>query len=231
MYNKKIKKTLYVLNIDNYSPAITDLTYPVLQTYAERIGADFFEITTRKFPNMPPVYEKMQIYELAQEHNNDWNIYVDSDVLIHPECPDFTTLVPKDTVMHHGADYANVRWDYDRYFLRDGRNIGSCNWLTVASDLCIELWKPLDDITYEEALSRIHPTIHELSTIIKPSHLIDDFTLSRNIAKYGLKFQKVKDILVALGMGNAEFFYHEYLTTNDVKIINIREILKKWRIG
>lgn len=228
MWQKNIKKTVFTLNVDNYAPEITRLTYPLIRYYANKIGADFHIINTRKFPDMPPVYEKLQIYELAQEMGNDWNIYIDSDALIHPETPDFTAHLSKDTVMHQDHDMASVRWKYDRFFLRDGRNIGSCNWFAVASDWCIDLWKPLDDLTFEECLGMINPTPNERNGGIEPGHLIDDFTLSRNIAKYGLKYISVQDMLKKLGIPGAGFFEHKYAITNEAKVASIQDTLVQW---
>jgi hypothetical protein len=161
---------------------------------------------------------------------NDWNIYVDSDALVHPEAIDFTELLPKDTVAHNGQDMANVRWTYDRFFRRDGRHIGSCNWLTFGSDWCVELWKPLDDLTLAEAVRMIRPTVNEAQTVVTADHLIDDFTLSRNIAKYGLKFTSVQKLLVDHGLEGAEFFWHVYTLPADEKVDAMKKVLKNWRL-
>lgn len=231
MWQRSERKTLYTLNLGGtYAPEITELTYPLLRHYARRIGADFHIITERKFPDWPPVYEKLQIYELAQEHENDWSIYVDGDALIHPETIDFTQHLPRDTVAHVGIDMASVRWKYDRFFMRDGRNIGSCNWFAIASDWCIELWKPLDDLTPAEAIAQIQPTVGELTSIITPEHLIDDYTLSRNIAKFGLKFQKLQDLVKDLGLPDANFFHHLYTISSAEKVEKLKEVLTTWKI-
>jgi hypothetical protein len=228
MWQKKLKKTIFVLNVDNYAPEITELTYPLIKKYADKIGADFYEIKERKFPGFPPVYEKLQIYELAQKMGNDWNIYVDSDALIHPDTMDITNHLPKDTVMHNGVDLASNRWRYDRYFMRDGRNIGSCNWFTIASDWCIELWKPLDDLTKEEAVANINPIVNELKTVITADHLIDDYVLSRNIAKYGLKFTTFIELLKSLGQPESNYLWHQYTMPTEEKVIHMKEVLKNW---
>lgn len=230
MWEKKLKKTVFTLNVDNYAPQITALTYPLMKAYADKIGADFFIIKDRKYPGWPPVYEKFQIYDLAQEMQNDWNIYVDSDALIHPDFLDITNHLPKNTVAHNGVDPAGHRWRYDRFFQRDGRHIGSCNWFTVGSDWCIELWKPLDDMTFEEAQKNIYPTVNELNTVIEPGHLIDDYVVSRNIAKYGFKFTTFKDILCGLGYQNPGFLWHLYTITIDQKVIEMEKILKLWNL-
>src|SRR5512141_1373958 len=120
MWQKPEKKTVFTLNVDGYAPEITALTYPFIMAWARRIGASFHVIDERRFPEWPVVYEKLQVYALAQQMANDWNIFIDSDALVHPDAPDFTRLLSKDTVAHYGADMAAIRWTYDRFFQRDG---------------------------------------------------------------------------------------------------------------
>jgi hypothetical protein len=225
----KIRKTVFTLNVDNYAPGICELTYPYLKGYAAKIGAEFVVISERRFPDFPPVYEKLQIYELGREMGNDWNIYIDSDALVHPETPDYTTQIGKDMVLHNGFDFASIRWSYDQYFLRDGRNIGSCNWLALASDWCLDLWHPLD-IPLAEALEAIHPIPSELAAGLERSHLIDDYTLSRNIAKYGLHFDSILNMNRKTGPEGANFFWHQYTIGIDEKIIELKKIIKQWGI-
>lgn len=230
MWDRKAKKTLFTLNVDDYEPRITELTYPFLKRYAARIGADFHVISERKFPDWPVTYEKLQIYQLAQEQGNDWNVYIDSDTLVHPECIDFTEVLPRNTIAHNANDMAAVRWDYDRFFRRDGRNIGSCNWFAIASDWCIELWRPVEDLTVEEAVARIHPTVNESTTVVTPRHLIDDFVLSRNIAQYGLKSTTLKQLLVEVGLPQACFFWHAYTIPTSEKIDMLHKVIASWKL-
>lgn len=226
-----MKKALYTLNINNYAPEICALTMPLINGYANKIGAKHIEITERRFNGWPVVYEKLQIYKLAKENGADWHIYIDSDALVHPETLDWTCFLPRDTVAHNGSDMANVRWRYDDYFLRDGRNIGSCNWMTIASSWCIDLWRPLDDLTLAQALDQIHPTVKELGTVIDREHLIDDFTLSRNIARYGLKFKTLAQIEKDLGFTDSEFYWHQYTVSTDEKVRQMKEVLARWKVG
>ena len=225
-----IKKTLYTLNIGDYAPEIRALTFPLLRGWADKIGADFHVIEERKFPDWPIVYEKLQIYELGQ--GNDWNIFADADTLVHPEMFDVTEHIGKDTVCHNGSDMANIRWKYDGYFRRDGRNIGSCNWFTVASDWCLDLWRPLEDLTFQEALGNIRPTVGETTSgFCSKEHLIDDYTLSRNIARFGLKFQTVSDLCGKFGFRGpygqptTPFLYHKYTISNRQKVEEMLLIL------
>lgn len=225
-----MKKIIFTLNIDNYAPEILEITRPTLEYYANKIGAEIYDIKERKYPEYPVTYEKLQIYELAKKLKADWIIYIDSDALIHPETIDFTNFLSRDTVMHNGFDMANIRWKYDDIFLRDGRNIGSCNWFTIASSWCIDLWTPLD-ITLEEALNNIFPTPTETNTVVDRKHLIDDYALSRNIAKFGLKFTTSTEIYEKLKLEGSIFLYHEYLISIDEKVKRLKEIKNNWIIN
>jgi hypothetical protein len=230
MWQKKIKKTLFTLAIGDYEPKICEMTFPLLKAYANKIGADFHVIKERKFPDWNIRYEKLQIYQLAQEMENDWNIYIDADALIHPEMVDVTNLLTKDTVAHMGNDYQAVRYRPDRFMLRDGRNISSCNWFTVASDLCIELWEPQTDITQADVTASCFPTVDEANTVFTPDKLVDDFVLSRNIAKYGLKFTTITKRLKDIGLGESWFAWHAYTISAEQKFLEMKNILKMWRL-
>jgi hypothetical protein len=230
MWQKKIKKTLFTLAIGNYEPEICSITFPLLKRYANKIGADFYPITERKFLDWNIRYEKLQIYQLAQDMENDWNIYIDADALIHPEMVDVTELIPKDTVAHMGNDYRPVRYKSDRFFLRDGRNISCCNWFTVASDRCIELWEPQTDITQEDASASCFPTVDEANTVFTPDKLVDDYVLSRNVAKYGLKFTTFTKRFKDIGMGDSWFAWHAYTIPPEQKLLEMKNIVKMWRL-
>jgi hypothetical protein len=249
-WQKHIQKTVYTLNVSpdekgTYNPEICELTYPLIQAYADKIGARFEVITERKFPEFPAVYEKLQIFEKGKggyavdndgEHvivpPNDWNIFIDSDALVSPEFFDITQHLSKDTVCHNGKDMATVRWKYDQYFMRDGRHFGSCNWFTVGSDWCLDLWHPLEDLTLEQALKNIYITIAEHNSgQFKDNHLIDDYTLSRNIARYGLKTTTVTDICERIGWrgqdgkGFNPFLYHLYAISREEKVQRLLAVL------
>lgn len=221
------RKTIYLLNIGDYAPALTALTYPTIHAYADKIEAEVFVISERRFSDWPVTYEKLQIHDLAKERGDDWALYIDSDTLVHRDLPDVTEVLPKSVVAHNAADFAPIRWRYDDYFRRDGRHIGSANWFAVASSWCLDLWRPLDDLTPEQAIANISLTNPE-TKLMKPEHLIDDYALSRNIARFGLKATTLNDIWAAAGVSGSEFFYHQYLIDIDTKIEQVKETLEKW---
>lgn len=230
MWEKKVKKTIYTLAIDNWRPEITSITFPLFKHFAKKIGADFHVITKRRFLDWPVTFEKYQVYYLAQEHENDWNLFIDADALVHPEMPDFFQWYTKDTCGHNGSDPLGIRYRYDRFFFRDGRGISSCNWFTFASDWCIDIWHPCDDLTPEEAIARCTPTVEEEQTVCHAEHLIDDFLCSRNIAKYGLKFRTLMQTFKDNGWENPGFLWHQYTLTPEEKYKRMQEVLRAWRL-
>jgi len=225
-----MKKTIFTLSIDNYAPEITEITFPLMKQYADKIGADFYIIQDRKFPDLPSACEKLQIYILGQEMKNDWNIFIDADALISPIMPDITNHIHKDTVAFNKFDWADIRWRYDNYFLKDGRNLGVGNWFATASDWCIDLWHPLDDMSKEEAVSNIFPVPGELEWGMAKEHLLDDYIVSRNIAKYSFKTKRLMDIYKEIGFDEGLFVYHGYGVPNQDKIRNMEKILKMWQV-
>jgi hypothetical protein len=221
------KKVLFTVVVDNYAPALTELTFPWLRHYASKIGADFHIISDRKSPHLPPAMEKLQIYDLGKD--NDWNVYIDADALINPDLMDVTSLLHKDTVLFTGKDMAAMRFRPTGYEKRDGRYIGACNWFCAASDWCIDLWYPLD-LTREEAINNIFPVCSEkMSGIIDPAHLMDDYTLSRNIARFGLKHLTIEqDLKPKFNRPYDNYYWHQYTMPIETKVQKMLEILVLW---
>lgn len=225
-----LRKIIWLLNVDNYAPEIVEITYPLFQRYARKIGADIVCIKERVFLDWPTPCEKLQIYNLAREAGADWNIYFDIDAAIHPDVVDFTMHVPKDTVMGFWADVSDARFQVDNYFRRDGRHIGGGNWLMMASDWCLDLWHPLDDMSWQEAVQRIFPTVHESTRGVTAEHLLDDYITSRNIARFGLKFTTVRNVYKAHGRDHLPQMWHQYTIPVAEKITRLRELVKAWEV-
>lgn len=224
---KKAKKTVYTLIVDNYAPNLTAITLPFMQRYAEKIGADFHIISDRKFPDAPVVYEKFQIYELGKEHGNDWNIFFDADTLIHPDFWDVTSCIGKDMTVSHGTDFVPHRFAPNGYHMRDGRMIGKGNWLAIFSDWCLDYYRPLD-IPLEDAIKDIYPTVDEARFGITPCHLIDDYTVSQNIARFGLKHIIIPEMQATnLQQG---LLAHQYLMGIDQKEVYFHKMLQQWGV-
>lgn len=224
----KIKKTVYTLAVNNYAPEITEITFPYMKAYADKIGAEFFVITERKMPELPCACEKLQIYDLGREHKNDWNIFFDADTLIHPNFYDVTSVLSKDMTCANGTDFVPQRFKMDEYFLRDGRMIGKGNWMAVASDWCLDYWHPLDDISVEEALGNIYPIHKEVEFGCDAKHLLDDYIVSRNIARFGLKHMIIPELE---GDKPLNCLYHTYLMHDEQKVVDLQRVIKSWKVA
>jgi hypothetical protein len=225
----KVKKVVFTLNVDNYLPDLTEITLPYLKGWADKIEADFHVISERKFPDMPVTYEKFQIWDLAHGEfaDRDWFIYLDLDALIHPDCADFTAALPKDTTCSHGTDFTPNRFRPDKYFLRDGRFFGKGNWCAIFSDWCLDYYHPLDDITLAEAVSNIFPTQDERNFGITAEHLIDDWLVSRNISRYGLKHGIIPKLMEHYNRAEGHLMHH-YLFPPRWKCLWLLEALRVW---
>lgn len=242
-----MKKTLYTLNVNGYAPEITELTFPLMKHYAAKIDAEFVVIKDRKYPEMPITFEKFQVGELAQIRGDEWSIFFDADTLIDPEMFSVTNHLPRNTVAHNGKDFNGIRWKWDKYMHRDGRGIGSCTWCVIASDWTVgDLWhNPLgcngDDTSIQqevlaEILSNIHITVGEHNSgNCKTEHLIDDYLLSRNIARFGLAFKTVSEVCWDLGVradGDrrvSPWLWHLYNIPNDLKVKRMLAVMSTER--
>lgn len=219
-------KAVWTLNINNYAPEITETTYPYIKFWAKKIGADFRVIDSVQYPTAPATYEKLQLFTLGEQY--DWNIYIDSDALVHPDLFDPTNHIHPDTVMQYGSDLVGTRFKSDKYFRRDTRFISSCNWFTMASRDCLDLWHPLEDMSIQEALDEITPQLKESDTC-SDGHLIDDYILSRNIARYGLRYRTFLDLMKYLKC-DAQLLFHSHLLTRAEKAYVLPRVMEeRWK--
>jgi hypothetical protein len=216
-----MKKLLVTLDI-NYTKEITDITYPYMQSYANKIDANFKIITERKFPDHPVNIEKFQLYELSK--NYDWTIFIDADAIIHPNCPDVTEVYDKDVVIFNSYDLYPLRFKPNNYTRRDKRNIGAATWFNVFSNWSRHLWKPYGNP--KEYVNQIYLIHKEINFGYSPEHILDDYLVSRNIAKYGLKVKTVLHNMFSSYPqdGYPLFFIHQYSITQKEKI----KYLKNW---
>ena len=188
-----MRKLIHVVNINDFFPELFALTYPTIRSYAERNGYMINMITERKFPDYPINYEKMQVYEDGKDAVV--NILCDADMLIHPEFPEVTKFLKRDSIAFN--DNYNISWKYHvdriRYFMRDGRDVGIATNFVVSSDWTHDVWEPLSlsqkDI---EDLAKKENTESENDPSQRGwGHYADEFALSYNMAKYGLKYTGV----------------------------------------
>jgi hypothetical protein len=169
------KKCVHIVRKLNSSDEICAITVPLIEGYARRIGADVNMIgSSRVFPEYPPTYERMQIYSSGRHYN--WNICVDTDMLLGPLLVDTTKKVTRDAfglIMCYSASQSFPVTH--RFFSRDKRDLVPVEALVVTSDWTHDLWEPLSG----DARANL--------AAIQNEQQIAEYALAYNMAKYGLK--------------------------------------------
>lgn len=172
------KCCVHVLDIGNYFPELKELTLLTIERFCEKINASLNIIKERKFHDWPMLTEKLQIYEDGFHY--DQNILLDLDILIHPDCYDpFENNIPETYCSFKDNYYANTQLNTnDLYFKRDGRNIGISGCAVFTTKYTHDLWEFPEDLTKEVLLDNI----------LQERKIVDEYIMSRNFAKYGLKY-------------------------------------------
>jgi len=195
-----MKKIIHCVYINDYFPELWALTLPTIKEYAHRTNSELNIITERKFSQWHINYEKMQVYEDGK--HADCNFLIDCDVLIHPQFPDFSTGI---TFPHHIAFndnyHASTKFDIkdNIYFQRDGRDVGIASNAVISFKSTHDVWEPL----------YISPEEGKRITTVREGD-IDEYALSHNMAKYGLKYTGItwedwqRNFFVHIGCGDKE---------------------------
>ena len=91
-------------------------SHPIFEAYAERHGMVFVPITERRIrmnprplrPRLGLYLEKLQLADLLLDY--DRIVYVDADVLIHPEAPSLLDIVPEERFGCVREDIGPLAW-------------------------------------------------------------------------------------------------------------------------
>lgn len=168
---------IHFITIPDSTALYQEVSLASVKQYAKRIGATLNLITERKFPDYPVNYEMMQIAEAGKPY--DWNLYLRAGVLLGEQLVDVTTICEPNSVATcflYQASY-NFITKPNIYFERDERDLGIGDTVVLAHKIAHEIWQPLPG------------SCKEYQPLIKandPSQLTA-YTLSLNMAKYGLK--------------------------------------------
>jgi hypothetical protein len=168
---------IHLLNIGNFFPELTELTYPTIELFAKKIKAKINIITKRIFSDHNCLAEKLQVYEEGKSY--DYNIFLDLDLLIHPLCYNpFQINIPPYTVAFKDSFDLNKQFLMGDIAENDGRNVGVSSCCVFTSRETHHLWKPIEDINIDEISKKIIPKRKN----------VDEYTLSYNLAKNNMKY-------------------------------------------
>ncbi|MBU1487625.1 hypothetical protein KKH56_06225 [bacterium] len=88
---KTLKKAVITLNIGDLYCEMSEISHPTMKAYANKMDADFIVINQVKVKMHPLHFEKWQMYDLLFEY--DRIIFLDTDILVRPDCPDLFGMV------------------------------------------------------------------------------------------------------------------------------------------
>jgi hypothetical protein len=168
------RKCVHTVAMAGWRPDIQALSLPSIKRWADRIGADFNLISSPKFPGYPASYERLQVHEAGRGYG--WNVCLDADMLLHRDLEDPTERMDPRSCGSMGMLDAGRWFEPDEYFARDGRQIGVADCFVVSSEMTHDLWTPLG-VPFEEASRRC-----------RDPWMVSEYALSRNLARFGLKF-------------------------------------------
>ena len=185
-----MKKLIHVVNINDFFPELFALTFPTIRAYAERYGYGINIISKRKFLEYPIHYEKLQVYEDGK--HAEVNILCDADMLIHPQLPDMVTHLRRDSIAFNDNYHVSTKFHVERipYFMRDGRDVGISTCFVVSSDWTHDAWEPIP-LSAKDIESLAKKEVTEDTNQRGWGHYADEFAISFNMAKYGLKYTGV----------------------------------------
>ena len=92
-------KTLVSVAIGEKYQAIASWTFPIMDAYAKKIGADFRIITEVRHHGTFPMWEKLQVGRLLDSY--DRVAFVDADIVIRPWADDLFKVVPSESFGIH----------------------------------------------------------------------------------------------------------------------------------
>jgi hypothetical protein len=226
---REIKKLIVTMNIGDYVPQLYGMTSHFLEKYAKKINAEVKIISERKFPEHGLYWEKFQTYELSREY--DFTLFLDADVLIHPDTPDILSFLNKNEILFKG-NYTFKYSQDDIYFRRDARYLDIEACIHAASDWTRDLWNPECELTDEDIEKNIFPYQNErnFGYSTKNGYYLDEWQMSRNVAKYGLKAIHARDLFGKFGTTYEQFIYHEFPVRNEDKPELYHRKIIEWKL-
>lgn len=90
-----MKKTaVFTISTDTYFKELAKLTHPSIKAYAEKIGAEFINISQPNNTFANQKWLKFEVFSLLNKY--DRIIYFDTDLIIREDCPNLFEKVPED---------------------------------------------------------------------------------------------------------------------------------------
>jgi hypothetical protein len=86
------RHAIVTLCIGDQAKEYAAISHPTMMAYAARIGADFYVMSERQWPDRHIFFEKFQMYPIVLKYER--TLYLDGDVIVSPKAPDIFAAVP-----------------------------------------------------------------------------------------------------------------------------------------
>lgn len=103
---------VFTISIGNHYSKVSKLTLPSIKEYAEKIDADFLNITEHNDDYITQKWNKFYIYELLNKYKRV--LYLDSDLIIREDCPNLFDVVPENKLGMFNEGKYSPRFEYLR---------------------------------------------------------------------------------------------------------------------
>lgn len=174
-------KLALVTRADDNIKAMTDITFPSIKGYADKIGADLIVLSEDPpflTSDNKPHYRVLKTYDILD--NYDRALLLDADMLVNKNCPNIFNIVPEDTIGSIYEDKGTRRADRLQK-IRDIQNVwGDVGWVNGYTNAGTFV------------LSAMHRNIflpHNDKYWLKWGSA--DIHMSYNIHKYNFKFKEL----------------------------------------
>lgn len=98
------------ISIGDYYKKISKFTLPYLKKYADKIDADFLNITEHNKDYITQKWNKFYIYELLNKYKRI--VYLDIDMIIREDCPNLFNVVPENRLGMFNEGRYSPRQEY-----------------------------------------------------------------------------------------------------------------------
>jgi len=101
---------VFTLSIGSHHSKVSKLTLPSIKEYADKIGADFLNITEHNNEYITQKWNKFYIYELLNKYKRI--LYLDTDLIIREDCPNLFDVVPENKLGMFNEGKYSPRFEY-----------------------------------------------------------------------------------------------------------------------
>ena len=106
----KKENLVLAISIGDYYNEVAKITLPSIKKYAEKIGADFLNVTEFNKFYITQKWNKFLIAELLNQYKRI--IYLDVDILIRDDCPNLFEVVPENKLGMFNEGRYSPRFEY-----------------------------------------------------------------------------------------------------------------------